>query len=56
MKWLWISIIKCIQPQGVKVKMRGHKLRSGAYWQGMLRKTVPNKWGTKRGLHVLLDP
>jgi len=32
MKWVWVNVIECIQPKGVKVKMRGHKLRSGAYW------------------------
>jgi hypothetical protein len=54
MKRVWVNVIECIEPKGVKMKMRGHKLRSGAYWQEMLRKTVPNKCGTKQGLHVLL--
>ena len=32
---------------GVKMKMRGHKLRSSVYWQGKLK-----QWGIKQGLPV----
>jgi hypothetical protein len=32
-----VSIIECSQPKGIKPKMRGHKLRSGVYWQGAFK-------------------
>lgn len=38
-----------MQPtKGVKMKLRGHKLRSSVYWQGKLK-----QWGIKQGLPVL---
>ena len=33
--------------------MRGHKLGSGVYWQGVLKQKDENKWGIKQGLHVM---
>jgi hypothetical protein len=31
-------IIQDSQPKGFKPKMRGHKLRNGVHWQGVLKK------------------
>jgi len=42
-----ISIIECIQPQCIKPKMRGHKLRCLVQWQEALKQK-----GIKEGLHV----
>jgi len=40
--------MECSQPEGIKPKMRGCKLRGGVNWQGML-------WhkGVKQGLGVV---
>jgi len=38
MEWVGVNVIQHSQPQGFKVKMRGRKLRSGIYWQGVLTK------------------
>jgi hypothetical protein len=47
MEWVEFSIIECNQPKGIQPKIRGHKLRSCVYWQGMLEQK-----GTKQGLCV----
>jgi hypothetical protein len=31
-----VSVIAISQPKGIKLKMRGYKLRSGVYWQRVL--------------------
>jgi len=33
----WVSVIECIQPKGVKPKMRGRNLRSGVNWRWALK-------------------
>jgi hypothetical protein len=38
MEYAGFSIIECRQPRGIALKMRGHKLRSGVYWQRVLKK------------------
>jgi hypothetical protein len=42
-----VSVIERREPKGVKLKMRGRKLRSGVYWQGAL-----NQEGVKQRLLV----
>ena len=37
MECMRISIIECSQQNGYKPNKRGHKLRSGVYWQGELK-------------------
>jgi hypothetical protein len=46
-----VSITEHSQPKGVKPQIRGHILRSSAYWQEVL-KNMYSKWGvyTRFGL------
>ena len=37
MELVGIGIIEHSQPKGIKLKMRGHELRTGVYWQGALK-------------------
>jgi hypothetical protein len=41
------------QPKSVKLKVRGHKLRSGVNWQGALKQKGIKHAGIKQGLGVL---
>jgi hypothetical protein len=34
MEWIGISVVKHSQPESVKMKVRGHKLRNILHWQG----------------------
>jgi hypothetical protein len=36
MELVRFGIIECSQRKVIQPKIRGHKLRSGVYWQGML--------------------
>jgi hypothetical protein len=36
MEYIGVSIMMCSQPQGIKPKMTGDKLRTGVYWKGVL--------------------
>jgi hypothetical protein len=47
MELVGVSIKKCSQPKCIKLKMRGHKLRSVAQWQGALKQK-----DIKQGLHA----
>jgi hypothetical protein len=38
MEDIGVSLTECNQPKGLKLKMRGYELRSGAYWQGFISK------------------
>jgi hypothetical protein len=49
MEYILVSVREPSQPKVVKLKMRGHKLGGGVYWQGMLSK----KWGVTQGLQVM---
>jgi hypothetical protein len=41
-----VSVIKCTQPIGIRLKIRGHKLISGVYWQEAYSYSTPAlKWG-----------
>jgi hypothetical protein len=37
MEWVGISVIKHIQPEGVKLKVRGHKLRAFYVGKGSIK-------------------
>jgi len=50
MELVGVNIIECSQPKGIKLKMRVHKLRNMAQWQGVLKQK-----GIKQGLHVFLN-
>jgi DNA-binding protein len=41
------------QTESVKLKMRGHKLRRGVNWLGMLKQKGINHMGIKQGLRLL---
>ena len=47
MEWVRFSLLECSEPKGIQPKLRGHKLRSGVCWQGMLEQK-----GIKGGLCV----
>jgi len=46
------GIIEHSQPKGIKLKMKGHELRSGIYWQGALEQRDVKKCGIKQVLCV----
>jgi len=48
MEWVRFTTLECSQPKNIQPKIRGHKLRSGVYWQGMLEQK-----GIKQGLCYL---
>jgi hypothetical protein len=43
------------QPKGIQLKMRGHKLRSGVNWHGVLKQKGLKQTGIKQDLVVLLS-
>lgn len=38
MEWVRISVVKHSQPEGVKLKVSGHKLGSDLQWQGVIKR------------------
>jgi len=52
MKLVGIGIIEHSQPKSIKLKMRGHELRSGIYWQGALEQRYVKKCSIKQVLFV----
>ena len=39
---------QCGQSKGIQLKLRGHTLRSGAYWKGAFKKSI------KQAIHASL--
>ena len=47
---LWFSVTEHGHGKGVKPKIRGRKLRSGAYWYGALEQKGVKRWLSAPGI------
>jgi hypothetical protein len=47
MEYVGVGITGSSKPKGVKLKMRGCKVRSGVYWQGALKQKDIKQVGCK---------
>jgi len=52
MELVGIGMIEHSQPKVIKLKRRGHELRTGIYWQGALKQRDVEKCGIKQVLCV----
>jgi len=52
MEWVGVNVMQHSQPEGFKVKMRGHKLRNGIYWQGVLQKGIKHVGHRGRDIYI----